>query len=163
MAKAEISTQATQNHNQKDDRQSRHDQNPDRDATFLAITAGSVTVYLTAMLVLSLRAAVLEILALTPTSLGMAGAEPQTLLLTIYAGALGSSVMALRSVIERIANGWELSDGTKLPASEPEDKFVARMIPGFLARPFLGSAVGFFNLPDRYRGFLDCYQPKYGI
>jgi hypothetical protein len=63
-------------------------------------------------------------------------------LICVFAGTLGSAIRAIRSACERIAYGWELSDGTPLPQEKPKGKFGARLVPGFLLRPFIGSAAG---------------------
>jgi hypothetical protein len=73
--------------------------------------------------------------------------EPGFAILALAGGALGSAVSAVVSAAGRVANGWELSDGKKLPPDDPErppkDMFVAKMAPFFLLRPFLGAATGF--------------------
>ncbi len=76
------------------------------------------------------------------------------LMLCISAGTFGSSIMALLSSAERIAHGWELSKGQKLPRDVPKDKFVAKMIPQFMVRPFLGSAMGFVVYAGIVSGYL---------
>ena len=78
----------------------------------------------------------------------------QLAVLAVVGGALGSAVSALLSACQRIADGWSFSDGTKLPEDEPKDKFVARMIPFFLIRPFLGAATGLFMYVGVVGGFL---------
>jgi hypothetical protein len=62
--------------------------------------------------------------------------------LCILGGTLGSSTSALVSAGERLSHGWELFDGSKVPLEGKPDRFVARMIPLFLIRPFLGAVVG---------------------
>jgi hypothetical protein len=74
--------------------------------------------------------------------------------LSVVGGALGSSVSALISAAERISHGWELSSGVKYPAENPKNKFVARMMPFFIIRPFLGAAVGFLAYVGIVGGFL---------
>lgn len=86
-----------------------------RELTNLARWAGASTCYLLAMLVASIWASVLQVFTLAQADAIDAGAAPATILLCISAGTLGSSMMALRSIIERIAYGWELADSTKLP------------------------------------------------
>lgn len=76
-------------------------------------------------------------------------------LLCVAAGTLGSSISALISVAERVANGWELERGEKWPpVGGKPDKFVARMIPLFLVRPLLGSAMGYLVYVGIVGGFL---------
>lgn len=70
-------------------------------------------------------------------------ANYRALLLCIVAGTLGSTGMALVSVAERVAAGWEIYDGSKWPESNRKDRFSLRMLGQFAARPFLGSLVGF--------------------
>jgi hypothetical protein len=72
--------------------------------------------------------------------------QAQALLLAglcLAAGLAGSALSALISLADRLSNGWELEDGTKLPleSKEPE-KFGQRMVPWFLIRPFLGVSMG---------------------
>lgn len=78
--------------------------------------------------------------------------------LSVVGGALGSSVSALVSAAERISHGWELSSGVKYPSDNPKDKFVARMMPFFIIRPFLGAAVGFLAYVGIVGGFLIAMQ-----
>jgi len=111
--------------------------------TMLVLLSGFATLYLAVALIFSLVYSINQISAFVQTGSNVVAPVMETILFCVYAGTLGSSVMALRSIIERIANGWELSDGTKFPKEKPEDKFVAKMVPGFLVRPFLGSAMGF--------------------
>lgn len=79
-------------------------------------------------------------------------------LLCVLGGTLGSSVSALISVANRIANGWEFEDGTKYPKKKPRDKFVARMVPWFIVRPFLGSAMGLLVYVGIKGGYLIAVQ-----
>jgi len=60
----------------------------------------------------------------------------------IFARGLGSCISALVSALERISHGWEFSRGLKYPAAMPADKFVLRMAPFFVLRPFLGAVMG---------------------
>jgi hypothetical protein len=76
------------------------------------------------------------------------------LCLCILAGTVSSGISALLSVTSRIANGWEFSTGDKYPHEIPKDKFGVRMIPAFLVRPFLGTAMGFFVYVGIGSGFL---------
>lgn len=92
---------------------------------------------LVAFIVASIGVAV-YLLSLPPRS----ATKLESILLGVVTGVLGSSVAALRSSVERLANGWETKDSTKYPEQWPKDKFGARLIPGFLARPFMGAGVG---------------------
>jgi len=76
------------------------------------------------------------------------------ILLCIIVGTLGSSISALVSAADRISKGWEFPNGYKYPEPEPSDKFVARMIPFFLIRPFLGSAMGLIVYVGIKSGYL---------
>jgi hypothetical protein len=111
------------------------------------------------MLILSLGYSVRQISSISSVDT----ATIQIILLCIYTGTLGSSVMALRSIIDRIAFGWELSDGSKLPKKEPPDKFVGKMLPGFLARPFLGSAAGFLVFLAVTSGYWIAISPNSSV
>lgn len=64
------------------------------------------------------------------------------LAMAVTTGTLGSAVAALLSALDRRSHGWELSDGSKYPKSEPADKFQLLMLPMFLVRPLLGSVMG---------------------
>jgi hypothetical protein len=85
----------------------------------------------------------------TVSGLGVRGA-----LISVVGGTLGSSISALVSAAERVSHGWELSGGVKYPEGGPKDKFVARMAPFFIIRPFLGSTVGFLAYVGIVGGFL---------
>jgi len=78
----------------------------------------------------------------------------QNILLCVVAGTMGSGVSAAISAADRISHGWELERGTKLPKLEPKDKFVRRMVPFFLIRPFLGSAMGLLVYAGLTAGYL---------
>jgi hypothetical protein len=130
-----------------------------RETNWLKMIAGITTVYLTVMLILSLGYSVRQISSISSVDT----ATIQIILLCIYTGTLGSSVMALRSIIDRIAFGWELSDGSKLPKKEPPDKFVGKMLPGFLARPFLGSAAGFLVFLAVTSGYWIAISPNSSV
>ena len=58
------------------------------------------------------------------------------------------------SVLGRIADGWELSSGTKVPSKKKPGKFVARMAPFFIGRPFLGGAMGIIIYTGLKSGYL---------
>jgi hypothetical protein len=64
-------------------------------------------------------------------------------LVCMVAGTFGSSVSAMLSALQRRAEGWEFSDGTPYPDDAVKQRFSERMFPFFLARPWLGAAVGF--------------------
>lgn len=104
-------------------------------------------------LVLIGAAALIRAIALlsgwTVSGLGVRGP-----LISVVGGTLGSSISALVSAAERASHGWESSGGTKYPADGPKDKFVARVAPFFIIRPFLGSAVGFLAYGGIVGGFL---------
>ena len=75
-------------------------------------------------------------------------------LVSLAAGLLGSSISAMLSALQRRANGWEFSDGSTFPGDEPKERFNESMIPFFLARPFLGMAVGFLAFVGGLSAFL---------
>lgn len=63
--------------------------------------------------------------------------------LGIVAGFLGSSTAALRSALDRHANGIEDKDGHQWPdPKSKKERFNARMAVWFLYRPVLGAVVG---------------------
>lgn len=76
------------------------------------------------------------------------------ILLCVLGGTLGSAISALLSAAERISHGWEFSEGDRYPTPEPKDKFVLRMVPFFLVRPFLGSAMGLLVYAGLTSGYL---------
>jgi hypothetical protein len=80
--------------------------------------------------------------------------EPDFTFLSFVGGALGSAISAAISAAQRVANGWELATGDKFPETGPPDKFVAKMAPFFLLRPFLGAATGFLVYVGVVGGFL---------
>jgi hypothetical protein len=82
----------------------------------------------------------------------------QPILLCVLGGTLGSSISALLSAADRISHGWEFSKGEKYPLPQPEDKFVARMVPFFIVRPFLGSAMGLLVYVGLTGGYLIAVQ-----
>ena len=88
------------------------------------------------------------------TVVGITDLTTQRILLCIMGGALGSSISALLSAAERISHGWEFSGGEKHPAPEPKDKFVGRMVPFFMIRPFLGAAMGLLIYAGITGGYL---------
>src|SRR5262249_44034053 len=63
--------------------------------------------------------------------------------LSIAARVLGSTVSALRSALDRHADGYEDIDGNQWPDPlHPKPRFSKRMAPWFLYRPVLGAAAG---------------------
>jgi hypothetical protein len=82
--------------------------------------------------------------------------------LCVVGGTLGSSLSALLSAADRISHGWEFSGGDKYPAAEPRDKFVARMVPFFIVRPFFGSAMGLLVYVGLTGGYLIVVQNAQG-
>ena len=65
-----------------------------------------------------------------------------TLILSTVGGVLGSAVAAMLSLLQRRANGFAFSDGSKFPVGGKPDRFSAAMCPFLLARPLLGAPVG---------------------
>jgi hypothetical protein len=88
------------------------------------------------------------------TVIGISDPSTQRILLCVTGGTLGSCISALLSAAERISHGWEFSKGDKYPTAEPKDKFVARMVPFFMVRPFLGSAMGLLVYAGVTGGYL---------
>jgi hypothetical protein len=86
--------------------------------------------------------------AVVAVSFLAAGGSPsarswQSAVLCVVAGVLGSAIAALLSVADRVANGWELLDGTPRPEkAKDKEKFNERMVLFFWIRPLLGAAVG---------------------
>ncbi len=58
------------------------------------------------------------------------------------AGFLGSSIAAIRSALDRRANGFEFKNGIKYPRDEPKSKFSLSMANYFMLRPLLGLFAG---------------------
>lgn len=59
------------------------------------------------------------------------------------AGTLGSALSALLSALQRRANGWETSDGSRYPFDEGKsERFSLAMAPFLATRPVLGAATG---------------------
>lgn len=79
-------------------------------------------------------------------------------LLCVIGGTLGSSVSALISAADHVSHGWEFKDGIKYPKDEPKDKFVQRMAPWFIVRPFSGSAMGLLVYVGIRGGYLIAVQ-----
>jgi hypothetical protein len=68
---------------------------------------------------------------------------PTTLAIAGVAGFLGSSVAALLSINERVAYGWVFRSGNRTPApDEKKERFNARLVRGFVSRPFVGVVAG---------------------
>jgi hypothetical protein len=108
-----------------------------REVRGLLVTAIMTVVALLGFLICSLAA--LGYYSLQPSQIP---SPFEQVVIAGIAGISGSSFRALWSACERIAHGWELRDGTKLPDSVPPDKFSNRLICGLLCRPFLGAFVG---------------------
>ena len=107
----------------------------------------SATVSWLVLMVLASIASGAELLLRVPS-------DAHAIWLCVVGGTLGSSISALISAAERISHGWEFSEGDKYPAPEPKDKFVARMVPFFVIRPFLGSAMGLLVYAGLTGGYL---------
>ena len=121
----------------------------------IAALRRSAAVVITWLLLFTIVSLSLTVLFLAKeTILGITDLSTQRIMLCVVGGTLGSAMSALVSAVERLSNGWELSGGCKLPAPEPKDKFVARMVPSFLIRPFLGSAIGLFVYAGVTSGYL---------
>lgn len=103
----------------------------------LIILAFFILLYLAAITLVSIFS-LLSALSANENWMGF----PLQPLICVLAGSLGSAIRAIRSACERIACGWELSDGSPLPQEKPKGKFGARLIPGFLLRPLIGAAAG---------------------
>lgn len=132
-----------------------------REMAMLKKLAGVVIFWLVAIALVSLG---LGVVLLSQTLSQAPAARPavQTILLCVVGGTLGSSISALLSAADRISNGWEFSAGEKYPRFEPKDKFVARMVPFFLVRPFLGSAMGLLVYVGLTGGYLIAVQNAQG-
>ena len=128
-----------------------------RESATLRKLAGVVVSWLTAMTLVSLGLGVV-LLSQAPATSPAAPA----IWLCVLGGTLGSSVSALLSAGDRISHGWEFSGGTKYPMDEPKDKFVARMVPLFMVRPFLGSAMGLLVYVGLTGGYLIAVQNAQG-
>ncbi len=110
--------------------------------------ANEVVQYLAGMTLLMLALSV-AFVYLTETS--QSAGRLWVMLACVCVGTLGSSLSAMVSAMDRIAAGWEFSNGWKWPpdpkASSPKDDtramFGERLRRGFLARPILGAATGF--------------------
>jgi len=115
--------------------------------------AGIVVSWLVVMIIGSIGLAVPILTKLFESQDGT-NASAWRVLLCVVGGTLGSSVSALLSVADRISHGWEFSEGDKYPEPEPKDKFVARMVPFFIIRPFIGSAMGLLIYTGLIGGYL---------
>ena len=118
----------------------------------LRVSAGLVFSYLVAVVLVCLAAGAALLAGWSPGSERIQSL--QNILLCVVAGTMGSGVSAVVSAADRYSHGWELEDGTKLPKAEPGDKFVRRMVPWFLIRPFLGSAMGLLVYAGLTAGYL---------
>jgi len=128
-----------------------------REIATLRKLAGVVVFWLVAITLASLGLGV-ALLSQAPAT-SPAG---QMIWLCVFGGTLGSSISALLSAADRISHGWEFSEGDKYPAPEPKDKFVARMVPFFVIRPFLGSAMGLLVYVGLTSGYLIAVQNAEG-
>lgn len=129
----------------------------EREIATLRKLAGVVISWLVAITLVSLGLGVALLSQAPATSPAV-----QTIWLCVVGGTLGSSISALLSAADRISHGWEFSGGDKYPASEPKDKFVARMVPFFIVRPFLGSAMGLLVYVGLTGGYLIAVQNAEG-
>ena len=128
-----------------------------RETATLRKLAGTVISWLVGMALVSLGVGVALLTEVLSTS-----ATAQSIWLCVMGGTLGSSISALISAADRISHGWEFSGGEKYPAPEPRDKFVARMVPWFIVRPFLGSAMGLLVYVGLTGGYLIAVQNAQG-
>ncbi len=113
--------------------------------------------------------------ALTPNpTLGVLGdlvltRRTQEIVLCVFGGTLGSAVAALLSIVDRYGNGWELNSGRQYPEKDeqakedrrrkrPKERFNARLVPSFVVRPFLGSAMGLLVYTGLLGGYLIATQ-----
>lgn len=124
----------------------------EREIETLRRSARLVLLWLVLLTLLSLSLVVAFLTKVTV--LGITDFSTQRILLCVVAGTLGSCISALLSAAERISHGWEFSEGEKYPSPEPKDKFVARMVPFFIVRPFLGSAMGLLVFAGVTSGYL---------
>ena len=129
-----------------------HDDNREREIGALRRSASLVVAWLVLMILLSLSLVVALLAKVTLA--GISDFSTQRILLCVMGGTLGSSISALLSAADRISHGWEFSGGDKYPAPEPKDKFVARMVPFFIVRPLLGSAMGLLVYAGLTSGYL---------
>jgi hypothetical protein len=107
--------------------------------TKIKLVAGGIVLFL-AVAILGSLGAIFWSLYVYPR-LGLQNV-PQDLLICLAAATLGSALSSLVSAGNRIANGWELADGTKKPEGGTADKFTARMTALFVMRPLLGGILG---------------------
>jgi hypothetical protein len=124
-----------------------------REIATLRKLAGGVVSWLVVTTLTSLSLSIALLSQALATSLGV-----KPILLCVLGGTLGSSISALLSAADRISHGWEFSGGEKYPTPEPKDKFVARMVPFFIVRPFLGSAMGLLVYVGLTGGYLIAVQ-----
>ena len=119
--------------------------------------AGGVLAWLVVITVVSLGMGVLLL-----SQPQQAGFSAPAIWLCVAGGTLGSSISALVSAADRISQGWEFSGGEKYPALGPKEKFVARMVPFFIVRPLLGSAMGLLIYVGLTGGYLIAVQNAQG-
>ena len=129
-----------------------------REIATLRKLGGVVIAWLAAMTLVSLGLSVV-LLSQAPAT----DSAARTIWLCVVGGTLGSSISALLSAADRISHGWEFSEGHKDPAAEPKDKFVGRMAPFFIIRPFLGSAMGLLVYVGLTGGYLIAVQNAQGV
>jgi mannose-6-phosphate isomerase-like protein (cupin superfamily) len=141
----------------------------EREHMWLRVLTGVVLGYLAAV---SAAALALTAAALVPPAPTESPEGLRAIWVCVAAGTLGSAVSALVSAAERASLGFEFSDGAKwprkvakrefgdgrlAPLKDPEDRremFVARMVPSFLMRPLLGTAMGFLLYLGIFSGYL---------
>lgn len=118
------------------------------------------TIVVSWLVVLAILSIAIEVRLLC-ASTGECPANP-VILLCIVGGTLGSCVSALISAADRISLGWELSGPVKVPpvadTNGKPDRFVRGMVPFFLVRPFLGSAMGLVVYAGITGGYLIAVQ-----
>ena len=85
-------------------------------------------------------------------------------LLGVAAGFLGSSTAALRSALDRHANGIENADGRQWPDPEnKKERFNLRMATWFWYRPILGAVMGFVVYLAAQAGLLQAARSGPGL
>jgi len=104
-------------------------------------------------LVMVLIASLIAVMIVLPNTRGWTS-QLHVIVICVAAGTLGSAVSALISVLERVADGWELRSGKKWPISEKLFRFNKRMALFFVARPFLGSVMGLLIYTGMVGGYL---------
>ena len=88
----------------------------------------------------------------------------ESLQLALIAGVFGGALSGMRSLNDRIANGWEHENGTREPdPSESKERFSKALLGGFLARPLLGAGTGVLVLAGAHAGQFETAKTLYGI